>query len=460
MNQSELINNLWERRRTENISSSETDLYYFFLHCVFSLGASNPFTFSSDSIAKFLGISRTTFVQSCKKLEDLGLIGKYKYKNLKKIGLFKFCTTVVQNLYNPNSIGNNNNSFYYIVGVDVVRSLNELTLLSITHQHFIRVVQILYNPNEKIENSKNEPFLYSKRLTDTNNDLEHFSYHFSNPRTRGRKICTTNTTIYDSRSSTAKKEKGNVNSNIEERRNITVNTPQKEKVETSNSDDQNFSVSFSLQSEPIIGTSGGEDYSCTESESSATELHGSEAVQQEKGKKQNPAINTSSLKARSAPGAVSSSAIAVIATLPDKPKRQPRQDIVSWREFDDGTTPTEKAGALAFARWFMTLLPETIRNNVSESAYKSWLVVYDRLVRIDGRLPKEIAEICKWARKDEFWSTNFYSPVKLRERSKKDKILYWDMFQQRMKEEKSNGTPTKSESDERLARRKEKYGIK
>ncbi len=468
MNQSELINNLWERRRTENISSSETDLYYFFLHCVFSLGASNPFTFSSDSIAKFLGISRTTFVQSCKKLEDLGLIGKYKYKNLKKIGLFKFCTTVVQNLYNPNSIGNNNNSFYYIVGVDVVKSLSELTFLSITHQHFIRVVQILYNPNEKIENSKNEPFLYSKRLTDTNNDLEHFSYHFSNPRTRGRKICTTNTTIYDSRSSTDGKEKNQFNSTTED--SYTVKQVKKEKVQTSNSDDQNSSPSFSVQTEDI-DTSESVDEEFNKSEFVEAERDISEDVSQVKkpvGKIEGETENWT-LKETLQEKELAAPAVQVIkATLQKKKKRNsspgsaeppPLAVRVLWSEFDDLSTPVEKGEALSFARWFMTLLPKEMQGRITETAYKGWMVAYDQLIRIDKRTPKEIFEICKWARADRLWSTNFFSPLKLR-RKDPDMVFYWDKFYVQMKKETSNGTPTKSESDERLARRKEKYGIK
>lgn len=427
MTQSELINNLWERRRAENISSSETDLYYFFLHCIFSLGASNPFTFSSESIAKFLGISRTTFVQSCKKLEDLGLIGKYKYKNLKKIGLFKFCTTVVQNLYNPNQLASNNNSFYYVVGVEVVKLINDLTFLSITHLHEIRVVQILYNPNEISEDSKNEPILYSKGLTDTNNDLGEFSYRFSNPRTRARKIGISNYTHFVSNRSIYTEEKSLPIFDIIEDNNIKyLVTPQnfQDSAQPSKNEEKNTEEKT-------------ENWSLQESLENRIEGTGTEGE-------------------------------AIRATLKKNEKKEPSppfrgtplpESEMLWKEFDDVTTPAEKGSALGFARWFMTLLPKNMQDKITVSVFKGWMIAYDQLLRIDRRDPRQIVEICLWARKDEFWATNFYSPAKLRKRSKNDKVLYYDLILLQMKKEKSNGTPTREDVDRRKADRDKRWGI-
>lgn len=427
MTQSELINNLWGRRRTENISSSETDLYYFFLHCIFSLGASNPFTFSSESIAKFLGISRTTFVQSCKKLEDLGLIGKYKYKNLKKIGLFKFCTTVVQNLYNPNQLANNNNSFYYVVGVEVVKLINDLTFLSITHLHEIRVVQILYNPNEISENTKNEPILYFKGLTGTNNDLGEFSYRFSNPRTRARKIGISNYTHFVSNRSIYTEEKSPPIFDIIEDNNIKyLVTPQnfQDSAQPSKNEEKNTEEKT-------------ENWSLQESLENRIEGTGTEGE-------------------------------AIRATLKKNEKKEPSprfrkpplpESEMLWKEFDDVTTPAEKGSALGFARWFMTLLPKNMQDKITVSVFKGWMIAYDQLLRIDRRDPRQIVEICLWARKDEFWTTNFYSPAKLRKRSKNDKVLYYDLILLQMKKEKSNGTPTREDVDRRKADRDKRWGI-
>lgn len=460
MTQSELINNLYNLSKTKNIPSYDVNVYVFFLNCIFSLHASNPFTFSIDSVARYLGMSRSTFICSCKKLEALGLIGKYKYKNLNKIEKSTRHTTEVYQAY----YGNGNQTFYYVVGVDTVSSIKSITHIQVDVDFSVSVV---YHTDYGVSDKK-ESILYSKRLTDTNNDLEHFSHHFSNPRTRGRKICTTNTTIYDSRSSTDGKEKNQFNSTTED--SYTVKQVKKEKVQTSNSDDQNSSPSFSVQTEDI-DTSESVDEEFNKSEFVEAERDISEDVSQVKnpvGEIEGETENWT-LKETLQEKELAAPAVQVIkATLQKKKKRNsspgsaeppPLAVRVLWSEFDDLSTPVEKGEALSFARWFMTLLPKEMQGRITETAYKGWMVAYDQLIRIDKRTPKEIFEICKWARADRLWSTNFFSPLKLR-RKDPDMVFYWDKFYVQMKKETSNGTPTKSESDERLARRKEKYGIK
>jgi len=465
MNQSELINNFWERRRTESISSVETDLYYFFLHCIFTLGASNPFTISNEWLAQFLGVDRTTIYRACKKLQELGLVEKLRLKELRKFSMLHQCNIENENI----STKRHNKEFYlYLYNVESVSSFSEISEIKTYVQFDFSVDASVQHWNEKNENSKNEPFLYSKRLADTNNDLEHFSHHFSNPRTRGRKICTTNTTIYDSRSSTASKEKNQFNNTTEDSH--IVKQVKKEKVQTSISEDQNFSTSFSVQTEDI-DTSESVDEEFNKSEFVEKERDISEDVSQVKnpvGKIEGETENWT-LKETLQEKELAAPAVQVIkATLQKKKKRNsspssaqppPLPVRVLWSEFDDLSTPVEKGEALSFARWFMTLLPKEMQGRITETAYKGWMVAYDQLIKIDKRTPKEIFEVCKWARADRLWSTNFFSPLKLR-RKDPDMVFYWDKFYVQMKKETSNGTPTKSESDERLARRKEKYGIK
>ena len=81
-----------------------------------------------------------------------------------------------------------------------------------------------------------------------------------------------------------------------------------------------------------------------------------------------------------------------------------------------------------FATWFKTSLPSTME---IKNWHQSFTDAYDKLVRLDKRTDQEIREVCQWARTDSFWSGNFYSPAKLRER--KNGITYFDLFREKMK---------------------------
>jgi hypothetical protein len=61
----------------------------------------------------------------------------------------------------------------------------------------------------------------------------------------------------------------------------------------------------------------------------------------------------------------------------------------------------------------------------------NWAKVFDDMMRIDSRTPEQIHTVCKWARNDPFWSRNFMSPTKLRE--KKNEVQYFDAFLVKMK---------------------------
>lgn len=52
---------------------------------------------------------------------------------------------------------------------------------------------------------------------------------------------------------------------------------------------------------------------------------------------------------------------------------------------------------------------------------------FDKLTRVDGYQPDEIKKAIEWARSDDFWSTNFLSPSKLRNKDKNG-VKYIDVF--------------------------------
>lgn len=82
------------------------------------------------------------------------------------------------------------------------------------------------------------------------------------------------------------------------------------------------------------------------------------------------------------------------------------------------------ADCFRFADWFRTLLPADFK---LQSGWRdSWAQCFDEMLRIDSRSKEEIREVCQWARKDEFWSSNFLSPLKLRKRN--DGVQYFDTF--------------------------------
>ncbi len=89
---------------------------------------------------------------------------------------------------------------------------------------------------------------------------------------------------------------------------------------------------------------------------------------------------------------------------------------------------------LAFADWFRSTLPESIR--LPANWRESFAGTFDELLRLDKRTTDEIRKVSEWARADAFWSTNFLSPAKLR-KPNRDGIRYFDVFAEKMKAEDS-----------------------
>ena len=72
---------------------------------------------------------------------------------------------------------------------------------------------------------------------------------------------------------------------------------------------------------------------------------------------------------------------------------------------------------------------------------KEWFEVIDKLNRIDGLEFSDISLIVKAVRNDKFWSKNFLSLTKLR-RKDKDKVMYWNVFKEKFKFERSKSEST------------------
>ena len=67
----------------------------------------------------------------------------------------------------------------------------------------------------------------------------------------------------------------------------------------------------------------------------------------------------------------------------------------------------------------------------------AWARVFDACVVVDSRDDEELAKVCMWAREDSFWSRNFFSPCKLRERHKASGLLFYDYFLSQMNQSKA-----------------------
>ncbi len=85
--------------------------------------------------------------------------------------------------------------------------------------------------------------------------------------------------------------------------------------------------------------------------------------------------------------------------------------------------------AVKFVDWFLDLLQKTGAKvpHMTPGIRVAWADTYEKLVRIDGRKKEEIVQICRWARRDSFWSSNFLSPAKLRQKNN-DQVFYYDVF--------------------------------
>lgn len=94
-----------------------------------------------------------------------------------------------------------------------------------------------------------------------------------------------------------------------------------------------------------------------------------------------------------------------------------------------------------FADEFRKTLPPS--HKVTDTDLKNWAITFDDLIRIDSRTKDEIYTAVKFARKDEFWCTNFMSATKLRMKDKAG-TYYIDIFLSKSKGQ-NNGQRTNSQ---------------
>ena len=73
------------------------------------------------------------------------------------------------------------------------------------------------------------------------------------------------------------------------------------------------------------------------------------------------------------------------------------------------------------------LFPKQTRPKTKTEKLK-WLSELDKLQRLDGYNPRQIYLICSKVRNDNFWSQNFLSITKLRQKNK-DGIKYIQSFE-------------------------------
>lgn len=108
-------------------------------------------------------------------------------------------------------------------------------------------------------------------------------------------------------------------------------------------------------------------------------------------------------------------------------------------EADKPSTPPPAASERGerFADWFKTTLPDS--TNLANGWRQKWAKCFDDMLRLDHRTPEDIHDVCEWARSDSFWSSNFLSPIKLRER--KGGTQYFDMFLAKMRSAEEDAKP-------------------
>jgi len=119
---------------------------------------------------------------------------------------------------------------------------------------------------------------------------------------------------------------------------------------------------------------------------------------------------------------------------PGEREGNPKKDIQLRKSNKREKSPEREPSTeqIQFATWFKSSLPKEQQDHLPKDWLKAWCKIHDKLVRIDKRTPEKIREVCQWARTDSFWSTIFFSPLKLRDRNNQG-TFYFDVFDAKMK---------------------------
>ncbi|HSA75850.1 MAG TPA: Lin1244/Lin1753 domain-containing protein [Candidatus Nitrosocosmicus sp.] len=115
-----------------------------------------------------------------------------------------------------------------------------------------------------------------------------------------------------------------------------------------------------------------------------------------------------------------------------EPEPEPDKNI-----FDIESIPHRLANLLRKSHLVIdqNYMPDNDRK--TRNTLQQWAKHIDLMIRIDKRLPNEIANVIAWCKKDEFWSSNIMSAKKLREK--------YDQLYAKMKSS-SNLKPKKDEN--------------
>lgn len=105
----------------------------------------------------------------------------------------------------------------------------------------------------------------------------------------------------------------------------------------------------------------------------------------------------------------------------DKVKRSKEKEI---KELNTEIETIYSYEILELNEWSKTYFDEKFINSKS-------LDIFDQLTRIDLYKINEIKDCIMWARGDQFWSSNFLSPLKLRNKNKEG-IKYIDVFKAKL----------------------------
>lgn len=129
-------------------------------------------------------------------------------------------------------------------------------------------------------------------------------------------------------------------------------------------------------------------------------------------------------------------------------------DIVTVNDKKESTTVYPKEVNDCYLRC-LKFFPDQLKPK-NKKIQNKWLDTIDKLNRIDNVPFDLIVDIVKKTREDEFWSKNFLSLTKLRQ--KKDGVMYIVSFNEKFKSNKSNNGKTRETDEERHARLFKKYG--
>lgn len=105
----------------------------------------------------------------------------------------------------------------------------------------------------------------------------------------------------------------------------------------------------------------------------------------------------------------------------------------------------QNPGAYELNEWAKTYFDEKYINSAS-------LDTFDKLLRIDKYTAEQVKRAIEWARRDDFWTTNFLTPLKLRNKDKNG-VKYIDVFLAKTLKNKNYGTNGKQRgvTDEEFA---------